>query len=441
MTDAAPPPRRPGLRDFFTDRSLGLMLALGFSCGFPYPLLYSVQSTRLADAGIAIATITLFSYVTLTYAFKVFWAPVIDTVDLPILGPLLGRRRAWMLLAQVLVAVGCVGMAFGDPHDAMAWLIACSFFTAFAGATQDIVVDAWRIDVAPIEKQGLMLAAYQLGYKLAFTLSFVASAYIATFWGWRLAYVTMATFMAVGMAASLASPRLPDRPPPPKQDVQTLFIDPLADLARRYGLWLVAILPLVAMLRLPDFLTGVLTNPLYIQELHFTKIEVANITKVYGVVVGMLGAFAGGYAVARFKLMPSLLFGGLAAAASHLSLAWLAASGHRFDLLVLAISVESFAGAFAGTALMAYMSSLTSPGYRATQYALLSSLYALPGKILGGLSGTIVAHVGYASFFVSSSLLGVPIVLLCLVVMYGQRRAARAEPVPAVPEGMAERPA
>ena len=205
------------------------------------------------------------------------------------------------------------------------------------------------------------------------------------------------------------------------------FVVPLSDLFRRLGWLLVPILVLVALYRLPDFISGVMANPLYI-DLGFSKSEIATVSKLFGIWIGLGGAFAGGLAVSRIGLMPSLLFGGIAAAASHLSMALLAASGAKFGLLALAVSVESFAGAFAGTALAAYMSSLTSPGFAATQYALLSSLYALPGKIVGGLSGKMVELFGYTAFFMSTSAIGVPVAILCLVIWYATVRRSAVEP-------------
>jgi MFS transporter, PAT family, beta-lactamase induction signal transducer AmpG len=192
------------------------------------------------------------------------------------------------------------------------------------------------------------------------------------------------------------------------------FVEPVADLWRRFGPLLAAILLLVALYRLPDFLSGVMANPLYV-GLGFSKSQIATMSKLYGVWVGIIGAFAGGFAITRIGLMPALLIGGIAAAASHLCLAALAATGKSMALLALSVSAENFAGNFAGAALIAYMSSLTSPAYAASQYALLSSLFALIGKFLGGLSGFAVKQIGFAGFFALTSTIGLPVAVLCLV--------------------------
>jgi PAT family beta-lactamase induction signal transducer AmpG len=228
--------------------------------------------------------------------------------------------------------------------------------------------------------------------------------------------------MVVGVGGCLLSPRLDDKARAASAPLGA-FGEPLADLVRRYGATLVVILALVAIYRLPDFVSGVMANPLYI-DLGFSKSDIATVSKLYGVWIGMAGAFGGGIAVARLGRMPSLLIGGFVASASHLTLAYLAASGAQLPLLTLAVSVESFASGFAGAALIAYMSSLVSPAFAATQYALLSSLYALPGKFVGGLSGVMVDAFGYVKFFVATAAIGIPVVILTLIVW---RLGARKE--------------
>ena len=416
---------RLSLRQIATDRTLALMLALGFSSGLPLLLVLGDQALRLADANVGPEVISMMGWVGLSYSLKFLWSPVIDRVDLPVLSRHLGRRRAWLLVSQFGVMLGLVGLAFADPKPhALAAAIVCSTFTAFAAASQDIVIDGWRIDAAPQERQGVMAATGNLGYRLALICTGAVALVLAQHLGWTQAYLAMAGLMLVGMVAGLLSPRLPERDRADRPSMARGFIDPLADLGRRYGLMLIAILLLVALYRLPDFLTGIMANPLY-KTLDFSKDEIATMVKLYGVWVGIAGAFAGGFAILRLGLMPALLIGGVAASASHLCLALLAASGKSLALLALSVSVENFAGNFAGAALIAYMSSLTSPLYAASQYALLSSLYALLGKFLGGFSGFAVKAYGYPTFFAASSTIGIPVALLCLFVWSRQRRQQR----------------
>jgi PAT family beta-lactamase induction signal transducer AmpG len=421
------PPRRPLVADIFTDPRLGLMTALGFSSGLPLLLVFSTQSAWLREAGISRPEIGLLSYVALAYTFKFLWAAVIDSMDAPLLSRLLGRRRGWMLLAQLGVAAGLCGLAFGNPAQSLSWTVAWAFFVAFASATQDVVVDGWRIDAAPQERQGMMSAAYQLGYRLALLCAGAGALYLADFFSWKSAYLAMAALMGIGIVACLLAPQPADEAPRTRRlSPAHSFSAPVTDFARRYGWQIVPVLLLVALYRLPDFVSGVMAYPLYI-DLGFSKSDIATVSKVYGVWVGIAGAFAGGIAVSRLGLMPTLMIGGIAASASHLAMALLAASGARLDLLTLAISIENFASGWAGTALIAFMSSLTSPLFTATQYALLSSLYALPGKIVGGLSGFMVDRVGYPLFFVTTSTIGIPVMLFCALVWLMQRRASPRE--------------
>jgi PAT family beta-lactamase induction signal transducer AmpG len=262
----------------------------------------------------------------------------------------------------------------------------------------------------------MMAAAYQLGYRLALICAGAGALYIAEFVDWRAAYLAMAALMTVGLIGTLLAPstdRVVERTRP---SFGGAVVEPFADLLRRKEMLVVAILILVALFRLPDFVAGVMANPLYI-DLGFSKTDIANVSKLYGVWIGMMGAFAGGLALTRGGLWPTLLFGAVVAAASNLMFTWLAIVGApRLDLLTLAISIDNFASGFAGVALIAYMSSLTSPAFAATQYALLSSLYALPGKLIGGFSGAVVDSYGYPALFTATAALGIPLVILCLLV-------------------------
>ena len=412
--------RRPKLRpaDLAGDPRLLLMLALGFGCGLPILLVFSTLSAWLATAGIQRTSIGLLSYVSFAYSLKFVWAPVIDRVDAPLLSRRLGRRRGWMLLAQLGVAAGLVGMSFGAPGESLSFIVVCALVTAFASATQDIVVDGWRIDAASTERQGLMLGAYQLGYAIARAFAGAGALYIAQGAGWQLAYVTMAALMLVGIVACLLAPRQDAEPVAAGRRgvgeiLRIAVVEPFGDLVRRKGRRLFLILSLIMLYRLPDIISGVMAQPFYIEQ-GFSLVEIANVTKIYGVIVGLAGALAGGWAVIRLGIQPTLLVGGIAAAASNLMFAWLAVSGHDTSLFVASISIDNFAGNFAGTALIAYMSGLTSPSFVATQYALLSSLYALPGKFVGGFSGFMVDALGYPRFFVASAAIGIPVAILCL---------------------------
>lgn len=412
---AAASKRRLSLRDVLTDGRIALMLPLGFSSGLPFLLVFSTLSAWLREAGISRTEIGMLSWVALAYSFKFLWAPIVDRYDVPGLANLLGRRRGWMMFAQIVTALGLVGIALSDPQASLSLTIASALLVAFASATQDVVVDGWRIDVASTERQGMMAASYQLGYRLALICAGAGALYIAEFVNWRSAYLAMAVLMGVGLVGTLLAPRGNESAARERLPITAAIIEPLTDLFRRKGLILVPILVLIACFRLPDFVAGVMANPLYI-DLGFSKTDIANVSKLYGVWVGIIGAFAGGLALTRLGLWWTLLVGAVIAASSNLMFAWLATEGARLDLLTLTISFDNFAAGFAGSALIAYMSGLTSPGFAATQYALLSSLYALPGKLIGGASGAVVDAYGYPLLFTATASIGIPLVILCFVV-------------------------
>ena len=408
------------------------MLAFGYSAGLPFLLVFGTLSVWMRESGIALTTIGMFSWLALAYTLKFLWSPVIDGVDVPGLSRLVGRRRAWMIVCQALIAGGLIGMGLTGPTVNIVLLAVFAFLVGFGSATQDVVVDGWRIDAAPIEKQGIMAAAYQLGYRLALLCAGAGALYIAEFLSWRTAYLSMAALMAVGFVACLLSP-IVDRSPEGEAAARRGFDfvrgikEPVLDLYRRLGTLFFPILVMVALYRLPDFVAGVMANPLYV-DLGFSKTDIANVSKLYGIWIGIAGAFAAGILVSLIGLRTTLLIGAVACAASNLAYTWLFYEGARIEMLVVAISIDNFSAGFAGTALVAYMSGLTAAGFVATQYALLSSLYALPGKFVGGVSGFMVTAYGYPAFFAMTAAVGIPVVLLCLWV-------TRGDPPPAPSQG------
>jgi PAT family beta-lactamase induction signal transducer AmpG len=410
--------RKLGWRDL-GDKRVALMLALGFSSGLPFLLILGTLAVRLREAGISVETIGLFSYLALAYSLKFIWSPIVDALDVPLLSRWVGRRRGWMILCQLGVALAFVGSGMSDPAKAVAWTAAFTALAAFAAATQDVVVDGWRIDAAPTEMQGIMAASYQLGYRFGLLAAGAGALYVAQFVSWRAAYFSMAALMAVGVAASLLSApvdRAPEANAPRKRfDFAEAVKAPLVDLYARKGHALFAILALVALYRLSDFLAGVMSNPLYV-DLGFTKAQIASVAKIYGVWVGIVGAFAGGWLIVKIGLYRTMLIGALGQAVSHAMFAWLATQGASVEALVFAISADNFAQSFSGTVLIAYMSSLTGAGFSATQYALLSSLYALPGKVVAGVSGFAVASWGYPAFFAMTAAIALPVFALCILV-------------------------
>jgi PAT family beta-lactamase induction signal transducer AmpG len=416
-----------GFKALFADRNLALMLALGFSSGLPIRLVYVAPSIWFHEAGVPLATISLIYEMTLPYSLKFLWAPFIDQYDAPFFGARFGRRRGWMLVTQIACALALVGVGFGDPAHNLAWSAIFALLLGFAGATQDIVVDGWRIAVTPPERQGLMASASMYGYNVALFVAGAGALYLAQYGSWKLAYMVMAALMSVGAFACLQAPEpVATGRLHAKVSLYDAIVDPLKEIFQRLGSKVALFLLLIAIYRLPDYVSGAMANLLY-SSVGFTKAEIATVTKLYGFWIGLAGVFVGGFSVARLGLMPSMLIGGLAASLSHLSFAWLAVSGPRLDIFTVAISIENFATFYASTVLIAFMSTIVSPAYAATQYAIVTSIYALVGKFAGGASGKLVEIFGFPAFFIGTACIGVPVVALCLIVWRVQAQSDKKD--------------
>jgi MFS transporter, PAT family, beta-lactamase induction signal transducer AmpG len=548
-----------GMGAFLQRRTL-VMLGLGFSAGLPNLLIFDTLSAWLRDDGVSLSVIGFFSLATLAYSAKFLWAPLVDRTRIPGLTGWLGHRRSWMLAAQIAVIAGLWLISGRDPSRDISLVAAFAVFVGFAGATQDIVIDAWRIEVAESRQQGVLAAAYQWGYRLAMIVAGAVPLVLAQAYDWNFSYAVMACLMLAGVASVLLAPRerahavrpihagdVPSRPAAeiaewlargvvfvlgafiagaglsgdptpltlltgvvgsgdafglaamwrgtpisivlqigavvmglgvlalacaPLPNVRTRpgtylaasFGAPLADFFRRYAGSAGLILALICLYRVSDFVLNIM-NPFYL-DLGFSKTEIAEVRKVFGVVASMGGVFLGGYAVVRLGLMRSLLIGAFAGAISNLAFIYLAMAGHSVPALYISIGIDNVCSGFSGTCLIAYMSSLTSGGFTATQYALFSSLYALPGKLVASQSGRIIegaaqsAHTGgfagpltglfasttpesfvggaaqsgvspaalgagYVTFFIYSALIGVAAIVLTVLVA---RREGRRQP-------------
>lgn len=472
-SQTAPPDTPKGLMgrmryawELYSQRRLFTMLLLGFSSGLPFLLVFGTMSAWLRTAGISRTDIGLMSYVGLAYTIKFLWAPLIDRIDLPVIGRLLGKRRAWMIFAQVIVMLVLVGISFCNPSVSLMPIAILAVVLAFASATQDISIDAWRIEAASDEQQGAMAATYQLGYRIAIIASGAGALYIADFISWHIAYLSMAVLMSVGIGAALYAPHVAEAKEAiigaDKVDAFTGrfalgergtriigwiyrgLLAPFIDFFGRLGWKALAILALIGLYRVPDFVLGVMANPLYI-DLGFSLTEIATIVKVFGVWMTILGAIVGGLLIANLGIMRSLFVGASAAMLTNFMFSWLAMQGNDLSALTFTISAENFSGGFAGTCLIAYMSSLTSHEFTATQYALFSSIYALPGKLLGGQSGRMVdaygapgpirdfvmSHApmlsektaGYVPFFLTTGAMGLPALVLIIIFWRSEARA------------------
>jgi PAT family beta-lactamase induction signal transducer AmpG len=475
----------------YTERSSLVMVALGFSAALPYFLVFDTLSAWLRAAGLSLEVIGFFSLVTLISSFKFLWAPFVDRAAVPVLTAWLGHRRSWMLVCQAVIMLGLWLIAGSDPARSLGPIAVFAVLVGLATATQDIAIDAWRIEAAEVSKQGAMAAAYQWGYRVAMIVAGAVPLLLAQFYSWNLSYAVMAVLVGVGVAAVLAAPREPrhavrpiqtgDIEPAPAREalewiarlavlgagalvlgsglaanagvlanvlgaigaagareaalsawssdarvwvhlgavaagiavivlaasplpgrrtrpgvyLSSALADPLRDFFSRYRSAGGLILALICVYRIPDFVLTIM-NPFYL-DLGYTLVEIAEVRKVFGIFMTMLGVFAGGVAVARYGVTRAMVIGAFAGPASNLLFVWLAVQQHNLWTLFAAIGLDNVAGGFAGTCLIAYMSSLTSAGFTATQYALFSSLYAIPGRLVASQSGRIVEGAARAA--------------------------------------------
>jgi len=402
------------------------MLALGFSAGLPLLLVLGTLSFWLREAGVDRTTIGYLSWVGLAYAFKWVWAPLVDRLPIPVLTRLLGRRRSWLLCSQLAIMAGLVAMSFNDPQLALQPVVWGALAVAFGSATQDIALDAYRIESADTDRQAALAAAYQTGYRLAMIWAGAGVLWIAAraevaqaanyqFAAWQTAYLVMAASMAVGALTVLLSPEPAHAPVPVARNLRdwlrSALVEPFADFLRRYQWQAALILALIAMYRISDVVMGIMANPFYV-DMGYTKDEVAAVTKIYGVIMTLVGAFLGGALSMRLGVMRVLMLGAVLSAGSNLLFALLSTRGHDLTGLIWVISADNLAGGIATAAFIAYLSSLTNISYSATQYALFSSMMLLLPKFLAGYSGRYVDAFGYPNFFIATALLGVPVLLL-----------------------------
>ena len=484
------------------------MLFLGFSAGIPLLLIFSSLSLWLREAGVERAAVTYFSWAALGFSFKFVWAPLIDQLPIPWLANKLGRRRSWMLVAQLLIMISILLMASVDPQSGVSSLTLIALaavMLGFSAATQDIVIDAYRIESADVELQAMMSATYIAGYRIAMIVSGAGSLYLATWFGssadtylyaaWQSTYFLMAAVMLVGVFTTLIidepenkrvssfihNPRdysrfilmfvvivsgfvgtfyfSGDILDPVKISLSELlgnqylaafmvgcirfplallvacmlalglikiklvdypmfeqtYIQPVGDFFQRYGVSLAWILLLlIGLYRISDIVLGAVSNIFY-QDLGFTKIEIANAVKTFGVLMAIAGGFFGGFLSVRFGVIRILFIGALLSAATNLLFMLLATRGHDMFWLYMVISVDNLSAGLASAAFVAFLSSLTNISFTAMQFAIFTSLMTLLPKILGGYSGTMVDSMGYSNFFLFTALIGIPVLLLITI--------------------------
>jgi len=441
----------------YLERRVLSLLFFGFSSGLPLLLVYSTLSAWLTEVGVSKTAIGFVSLVGTAYALKFLWSPLVDKLPVPILTRLLGRRRSWMLVSQVALIISIYGMAVSDPAtvDGLWWMILWAVVVAFASATQDIVIDAYRTEILDDEKLGAGAANIVFGYRVAMLVAGGGALIIADFASWSWAYIAMAGLVVVGIGAVLLNPEpqvrtsresvalegkgrafleknahLPGPVLGASAWIYAAVVCPFTEFMSRRG-W-VAVLLFVALYKYGDALLGVMANPFYL-EMGFSKTEIGAVSKGFGLAMTLVGAALGGVLVARYGILRALLVCGVLQAASNLVFALQAWVGYSMPMLMVTIASENLSGGMGTTAFVAYLSSLTNVAYTATQYALLSSLMAFARTLFASGGGWLADQMDWISFFMVTTLAALPglALLIWMLRTFPAESGRRAAPVPA----------
>ena len=428
---AKPAVRRRDVLTSLGQPKVAVMLMLGFSSGLPFFLSGNTLGYWLRDAGTTLAAIGFLSWVGLAYSLKFLWAPIVDRVDAPLFGRL-GRRRGWMIVSQIFVALGLTALSVIGLSAGLATVGTFALVVAFSSSTQDIVVDAWRIEAASdSDELGLLSSAYQLGYRAAIIVTDALILISASHFGWRISYAAMAVLMGLGVWASMvaieparAARAFASKAETPLWSGRGFFdavIGPFTEFFRMYGWLALLMLAMISFYQLPEFVMGPMANPFY-HDLGLSKDAVGAVRGSIGLAASLVGITAGGFSTLRFGYLRTLIAGVIIKILVIANFATLAHTGPDLRVFGAVMFADNFGIGFAGVALVTYMSSLTSIGYTATQYALLSSAYTYVGKFAKGFSGVMVERLAagrplieaYGLFFIAAGLLGVPALILCI---------------------------
>ena len=480
---------------WWSEPSVWIMLLLGFSAGIPILLIFSSLSLWLREAGVSRSAVTFFSWAALGYSFKFVWAPLVDRLPIPFLSSWMGRRRSWLLLSQLAIIAAILLMANTDPQLSLTTMALAAVLLGFSSATQDVVIDAFRIESAEPRLQAMLSSTYIAGYRTGMIVAGAGALYLAQYFGstgeiynyraWQLSYSCMAAAMLIGVLTTLfisepsaskdrlyAAPTqeyarffivfclsigafigvfmlMPSQPELFSGGAQIVFsffystftltlallaafavakisltmhwvdhamvnegyLEPIRDFFARYGKLAIWVLLLVGFYRISDIVMGVITNVFY-QDLGYSKYQIAEVTKVFGVVMTIAGSFLGGILALRFGVMRILMLGAVLVAVTNLSFVWLSYQDPLTHYLAGVIVIDNISQGIAIAAFIAWLSSLTNVSFTATQYAIFSSVMTLFPKLIGGFSGTMVEAMGYANFFVLASAMGIPVIVL-----------------------------
>jgi len=415
----------PGWR-YYLQHQILVIFFLGFSGGLPFPLVYSTMTWWLAEADISRSTIGTFAWLGFAYSFKFVWSPLVDAVRLPLLSRWLGHRRSWLFLSQVALVASLASLALIDPAMEMAAFAAIAVAVAFLSATQDIVIDAYRIEAAEQRMQGVMAASYQYGYRIAVIVGTAGALFIADISSWSMAYQVMAGCMSIGLITtllcrepvarvSLTSKLQGSIVDKAQQWVYMAIVEPFVDFVQRYKAWSFVFLAFIASFYISDRVLGIMAFPFY-EEVGFSKTQVGAIAKIYGTWISIVGAALGAVAIVRYGLARCVVAASLLIVSTNLFFVSMVISGGKLSLLTMTISFDNFAIGFGSTVMIAYMSSLVNLDFSATQYALLSSISTFFGKLLAGFSGDVQLAIGWLNFFFYAAATGIPTIILAIII-------------------------
>ena len=391
-----------------------ILLTLGFSAGLPFLLVFSTLQAWLKEANVENVTIGFISWVAITYTLKFSWAPFLDRFNLPLFNIFFGRRRSWLIFSQIMTGVSIFMLANITPNSGN--LIIFSFFAflvAFFSATQDVALDAYRIEIGKKEEQGILGASYQLGYRIALITSGAFALVIADNYSFENSYKLMAALMMVGVFSTLLAPEPSETSK--KLEIKgnflfALYIEPLRDLLLRHKN-AVLIIMLILLYRASDLSMAPMAMPFY-KDIGFTLTEIAYVAKTFGVIMSIVGVIIGGILWKKLGGINALLFGSIMIASTTLMFFLMSINEKNMDLFIATIALDNFTSGFAGTLMIAYLSSLTSKAYAGLQYAALFGLLMIPGKILAGFSGLFQEAFGYSGLFLASAAIGIPAILI-----------------------------
>ena len=412
---------RSGLSLYIQPRLL-IIFVMGFASGLPLALSSATLFFWLAEAGITLTAIGLFALVGTPYNLKFFWAPFIDRIPLPVLTRLLGRRRSWMLVIQVGLMISIAYLGFSQPETTPVLTAACALAVAFFSASQDIVIDAYRIEILDTDEQGAGAAMTQAGYRLGAIAAGAGALFLADQLDWSIVYTVMAVLVVVGMLAALFAPDSDKRNPALLEKhtttgIRSIVIDPFIEFFQRNKpVTAITILAFILFYKFGDAYAGVMAYPFY-YEMGFSKSEVATVSKIFGVIATVLGVFIGGLIVKRYGIMKSLLGCGILQMLSNLMYAAQAIAGHDVQFLYFTIGIENLSGGMGSSAFVAYLSVLCNTAYTGTQFALFTSFMAFGRTLLSASSGWVVEMTGWFDFFLISTIVALPGLLLLLWMM------------------------